>query len=74
MEFDNSTMEEWNDGRKEEFDNEAIRRFDNGKMEEWNDGRMGRLERIRRFDNVIIRQWKNGMLEKWNPDNYRREC
>ena len=40
MEFDNSTMEEWNDGRKEEFDNEAIRRFDNGKMEEWNDGKM----------------------------------
>jgi hypothetical protein len=33
--FDNSTMEEWKDGRM----NELIRQFDNGRMEEWKNGK-----------------------------------
>jgi len=55
-------MENWNDGKLEEFGNSIIRQFDNGRMEGWKKGRMWQ------FDNSTHYSYPgdNGRMEYWS--------
>jgi len=59
-------MEEWNDGRMEEFGNSTIWQWKNGRVECWKDGRM------EEFENSTMRSKENWKMEDWRPDCYRR--